>query len=720
MNNSFVLHHRVVVDGIHHPLHGLTRHDVDVPGEEHATARTLAHRLDEGVLDLREVARSVRGIRIDHDLGGADQEERIVSGERVPVNDDRTVRVGFLCRLEAGGVGHRELVSTRPNHIALLVGQAEGVEVTLRQVVRAHEHSNAPGVQGLAECAEHGGESHVADADVAVVREVEPFRRAKHLVHHGERTLTVVVIVQDRSRPDTLAADRHAIGLTIRHDHQGRDLNVVGLNPVHHELGGNGDRLNRGSATQTNEGGTATGSQRQALVEVGEEGFAGGRIVPRGGESDEFARANQSPSRTLTRHLRHEGQVVAQPLQHMATDVREAEHLERDLGLLTEPHQLENLKEAVLEAVGHRPAEVKEEHDAVVLAVLLDDLADEDVIVGAVLVQLVHVQQTRLLGTFAADLVRCLAAFKLGDQLAHERIGLLDELPVLVHDERGIAVLVSLKVLDDRLAVDDPVHDVLHPGEADGGGSVLLARLGSDTIGIGGHLLEHGFRAVHVTFGQVLLVLLHDLLHLGVLVESLGDRNDLRERDHVVDDVRDPHLVRIQGNVDEAGNAPLEVHIQLVEEGLLREVHLGEGEHIGVHDLLVAKEEVAARTGVLVLHQLLNANVLNRVGDPLKERDVEPLCLCCLEQFIGLLVGSPQGVADLVGDQHGLKSLRHIPHGQDEVAGLGVERCRFSVLVEREREVFGCECLGEDGERGVHARIVTQGWWLSSGKEETK
>jgi hypothetical protein len=43
------------------------------------------------------------------------------------------------------------------------------------------------------------------------------------------------------------------------------------------------------------------------------------------------------------------------------------------------------------------------------------------------------------------------------------------------------------------------------------------------------------------------------------------------------------------------------------------------------------------------------------------------------------------------------------------VAALGVERGGFRVGIKRERNVLGGESAGKDGERGVHARIVTDG-----------
>ena len=387
---------------------------------------------------------------------------------------------------------------------------------------------------------------------------------------------------------------------------------------------------------------------------------------------------------------------------------REAEHLVGDLGLVAEPSQLEDLKEAVLERVRHRPAHVHQEHDAVVLPVLLDDLRQEDIVMGAVLVQLVEVQVPRLLGTLTADLVRSLPALKLHSQLTDKRIGLVDELAV-VGKWIDSPVVVLLQVSPQHGGRDDEVTVVLRPGEDDGVIDEFVAVLLADAItDIRSHLVESLLRLT-LTLILSIEVLLQLLLNFRVVVEDLGDCNALVKRGHAIDGVDDVLLVIGEVQVDEAGDTPLEVDVEAVQERGLGEVGLAEAEHILVVDLLVAQEEVAASAGVLVLHQLLDANVLDDVGDPLKHLDDVALLLRSSKQLLAALIGSPQGVADLVRHEHGLHGFGHIPHRHDEVAGLDIKRGGLRLAVKGERQVFGGESAGKDGERIVHGVILPHG-----------
>ena len=391
-----------------------------------------------------------------------------------------------------------------------------------------------------------------------------------------------------------------------------------------------------------------------------------------------------------------------------SVDIGVAEHLKRDLRLLAEPYQLENLKVCVTDGRTHAAAEVKHEHDAVVLAVLLDDLRQEDIVMGAVLVEAVKVQHPGLLRTLTADLVRRLLALKLRDHLTHERIGLTHELAVLVKEQRVVAV--TLVVVEDGFRADDVLGQILDPGDGDHRVLILRTVLAAEVtgdIGLVAHDLVLLLLTLLATLGSSLLHLLAHLLHGGVIVQELGNLKDLIEIDHAVHHVHDLLLRPLKGHGDEAGDAELEVNVDAVEEPGLRQVHLLEVEQVKVCDLLVAKEEVTASAGELLLHQLLNANIFDDVGDPLKEHGVVAVRLRSLQQLLAALVGSPHGVADLVGHEHGLDGFGHIPHRHDEVTGLDIERCGFSVLGEGERNVLGCESLGKDGERGVHAYIVT-------------
>ena len=712
LNYSFVLLGGMVVDGIQRPLHGLTCHDVHVPGEEHAAASPLAHRLDEGVLDLREVARRSRGIRVLDDLRGADEEERIVAGEDIRVDDDRTVRVGILRGLVAVSRVHVEPGAAAVDVHLLLMRDTERKVVTLAEVVLPDEHPNAPGVDRLPQTVEHGHQGEVAHAEVRVLRKFDPLRSPGDLVHDGQGAVAVVVKVASG-----IVLDHDAVRLSIGHDHQGRDLNVVGLNPVHHHLRGDGHGLNGRGAAQVQEMRTAAIVLDQAFVQVGEERFTGRGRVLRGREGDEFGATHHGCVRRVALQVGIVMPRQTHVLQVRRVNVGEPVDLKRNLDLLAEPNQLENLKEAVPDAVGHRTAQVEEEHDAVVLALLLDDLADEDIVVGAELVQLVHVEEPGLLGTLTADLVRCLAAVELRGQLADECIGFLDELAVLRH---VYVTAMPQEVADEDRGGNDRVLHVLQAREAQGGRAVLLPGLGSQSALVRGHLVHGALRALLVALAHLLLVLLDHLLYVRVLVESLRHGEHFRERGHAVHDGSEFHLLRVHRDFEEAGDAPLEVEVEAVQDVLLVHVHLGELEQVGVHDLLVAEEEVTASTGVLGLHHLLDANVLDHVGDALKEGTVEALRLRCGEKSLALMVGSPQGVADLVGDQHGLHGFRHIPDREDKVSGLHIERGSLCGVVEREGQVFGCECASEDGERIVHARIVTDGGSLSRGRNERK
>ncbi len=409
------------------------------------------------------------------------------------------------------------------------------------------------------------------------------------------------------------------------------------------------------------------------------------------------------------------GLVERIPVHGVAVNIGEAEHIERDLRLLAEPHQLENLKETIFDAALHRPAEVKQEHDAVVLAVLLDDLRQEDIVMGAVLVQTVKVQHPGLLGTLPADLVRSLLALKLRDQLAHERIGLAHILPVLGQGSLKVVGVRGGERITQHIGADDRLAVVLQPGEGDDGGGVgVPVLLLATALDVGVH--EDAVRRIALLLPVGItghLHLLHSLLHLRVTVEELGDFDGFLKSLDGIHHVRDLLLLRGEVDGEEAGNAPLEVEVQAVDDPALGNVHLGEREHIPIHDLLVAQVEVAARTGVLRLHHLLNADILHHVGDPLKEHLVEALLLRSSKQLLAALVGSPQGVADLMGDQHGLHRFRHIPNGHRQVARLGIERGSLRVLIEREGQVLGGKGVGKDGERVGHGSIVPQSAWKS-------
>jgi len=335
--------------------------------------------------------------------------------------------------------------------------------------------------------------------------------------------------------------------------------------------------------------------------------------------------------------------------------------------------------------------------------------------VGAVLVQAVKVQLPRLLGTLAADLVRSLATLKLGDQLTHERIRLPHELAVAFDVER---LRLRLKLLQHPVGADDRLRQVLDLRDGDGrgehGGTVLVVDA-TGQIGVHEGILQDIPFAVLLAFHHLLLHLLLHRVHRRVIVQDLGEGEHIVKGFALGHRVHDDLLVRVELDREEAGNAPLEVDVDAVHQRGFGQVHLVQTEQVAVVDLLVAEEEVPTSAGELVLHLLLDANVLDDVGDPLEQLDHVALRFGSIEQLLAPLVGGPQGVADLVGDQHGLHRLRHLPHGHDEVAVLDVKRCGFRLLIEREGEVFGGESAGKDGERSVHGVSITDARWESIG-----
>ena len=606
-------------------------------------------------------------------------------------------------------------------HLDLLrIAQAELLKAARSQTATGHHiHSDTPGVQLGAEGIEHGADHAIGQIRPAVLVG-DGGDRIKDLVRHGEGSTFAVPV------ESVLLGGVDVVGATVRHDHDGRNLNVVLLHPVHHELGSEGQALHRRRTVQGEHTGSGAGLLHIGFVDVRAQTLTLGRIVLGGCNVHQPSRPDLHGRGAVTVHqgsvplpVELIGERIGVLLRPClirsliggiteSVDIGVAEHLKRNLRLLAEPHQLENLKVGMADGLTHAAAEVKHEHDAVVLAVLLDDLRQEDIVMGAVLVEAVKVQHPGLLRTLTADLVRCLLALKLGDHLTHERIGLTHELPILVKEERVVAV--ALVVVEDGFGADDVLGQILDPGESDHRVPILLTVLAAEVAGdivLAVHDLLLFLVALLATLRSGLLHLLADLLHGRVIVQELGDLKHLIEIDHGIHHVHDLLLRPLKGHGDEAGNAPLEVDVDAVEEPGLRQVHLLEAEQVKVCDLLVTQEEVAASAGELLLHQLLNADIFDDVGDSLKEHGVVAVRLRSLQQLLAPLVGSPHGVADLVGHEHGLDSFGHIPHGHDEVTRLHIERCGFSVLGEGERNVLGCESAGEDGERGVHAHIVT-------------
>ena len=631
--------------------------------------------------------------------------------EDLVVDNDAAVLVRLL-RSSEPGRGGEVVVRT-----LLLRGDAVLVEERFGQGRGANHHPDEAGVELLTQGVQHDADDLVAQA-------------RSHLAggHPGDRSRDVVLHRQHPVLTDAVhgvdivalrATDADAVGRTVRDVHERGDLNVVGLDPLRDELGRDGDGLHRWRTTQPDRGGTLV--LNDGLVEVGHDLLALVRAVPRRGDVDEAGLVERERVDLLTDDLRLvqlaevavvlRGVLLAPLIELGSVEARlihfgVAEHLKGDLRLLAEPNQLADLKEAVRQGVLHRPAEVHEEHNAVVLAVLLDDLGKEDIVVGAVLVEAVKVQLARLLGPLLADRVRRLATLKLHDELPNEGVRVLDELAVARQIGAGVHGLL-LVLRKDVIRGDDGGVDILQHRDDNRGR--VNPRAGLLTVAGNVRLHDpvlHGFRAALVGLTLLLLNLLAGSLHLRGLVDDLGEGDALLESLATIDRIHDGLLVLVHRNGDETGNAPLEVDVHLVDDVRIGQVHLGDAEHIQVVDLLVAQEEVAARSGELVLHLLLNADILNDIGDALEQLNIEPLRFGLIEQHLRLLVGSPQGVADLMGDEHGLHRFGNLPDGHDEVAVLNIERRGGGVGIEGEGNVLGGEGAGEDGERSVHALIV--------------
>ena len=753
----FILLHQVgeVVEAIPLLAHGLTRHDVHVLDEEHATACPLAHRLDKGVLDLREVSALRNGLRILDDLRSLDEEERIVAGIRGGREDEASVVVvGVLRLLKPGrtlvgkpvGVVPALLLTLafRIHHFVFVLRDAEVSEHAFRESLGTDVHTHRPGVERGLQIVKHHAHDHVAHVHSTVLLRVHPRHGLKNLVvndeavplHHGVGNRIVGLL---RGKVDS-------VGLSIGHDHYGRNLNVVVRDPLLDELGGDHRGLHGRSPTKRENASAVPVLRNVSLVEEGEQLLTIRHRVPRRGEAVEGHTMIPDAVGLLVQNLElGENEVCGVVVVDCTTasefrfDVTatgtdgitggEPVDLKGNLRLLTEPHQLENLKNAIAKHVRHRTGEINHKKDSVVLAVLLDDLRQEDIVVSPVLVEAVKVQHPRLLGTLAANLVRCLATLKLRDQLANERIGLTDKLPVAVQVHGVLRVVANGRVGDEPLVLvqsvggaEDEGRNVLHRGEGDGRGGESLTALASQR-GRGIHEAQAipGFGILAVALALVLAacallvlrLLLHalaSLVHHRMLVESLRQREAIVKGHDGINHGRDLLLLRGEIDREETGQGPLEVEVHAVHQARLLKVHPAELEQVRVDDLLVAQEEVPASPRILLLHQLLNANVFDDVGNVVEQLDDVAILLRLRQEFHAAGLRGPQSVADLMGDEHGLKGVRDIPHRHDEVATINVERGGGSLRVERHRQVLGCESASKDGERGVHVGSIAQAW----------
>ncbi len=267
------------VHGVDHLLHGLTRHDIHIPGEEHAIPAALRHRLDEGVLDLGEGSTVRNGILVLDDLRGLGEEVGVVAGEDVRVNHHAAVLVRLLRSSVPGEVGHFDTVVAviAVEVLALLVAHAEAHEGLIVHPMTAHIHPDAPGVQLGAEAVEHGADDHVADAESGGVHRMDALHRAKHLVDHRDRAVGAVAVEVG----SLCVLDGDSVGRTVRDHHEGRDLNVVLRDPILHVFGGNGEGFHGRSAVQREEVGAGEVGRNERPVEHGEQLLPLLRIVLR-------------------------------------------------------------------------------------------------------------------------------------------------------------------------------------------------------------------------------------------------------------------------------------------------------------------------------------------------------------------------------------------------------------------------------------------------------
>ncbi len=704
--------YREIVDGVL-CAEGLSCHDVHILGEEHATPATLRHRLDKGVLYLREVSGGSDGLVIIDDPGATNHKERIVAGVQGGVRKKRPGVVRLLRSEEPGRLRQRPAVIVVGVIAILLQGsvimlrEAEGAVSLIGEGLGADEHPNAAHIHRGAERIQHRADDGIGEA-VGLIPAIDAVNRPGHLIVHREDD----TIIDKVSVGCIIHVD--AIRIAVRHKHEGGNLNIVLRDPLLHKLRDKNHALHGRGVAKPDD-------RRASLADISFP-QVGEKALPLPGAVTGRGKAIQLRIPEiglmhllmlilccLAEHKARVGIVILDPLRQFLAvkflvagkvPIGEAEHLKRNLRPFAEPNQLRDLMETFIDDSTHRPGQVKHEHDAVILPVLLDDLGQEDIVVGAVLMQAVKVEHPRLLGALTANLVRCLAALKLRDQLTDERIGLLDILAVFVKVDRQLRILLVL--LKQGIRSANLILHIGNRGERDGRVIVpitLLAIHARRKIGqvalpalsvvlvllVGGLTFPRlvpviGLLPLLLLLKEVLLLLLNGI----VIIQFLRKSDDLRESFHAVHKIGNALLHARQIDADEARNPPLEVDIEAVDKPHRIEIHLGEAKGIAVNDFLITQEEVPARPRILVLHLLLNANILNHVRNAVKELAVVALLLRFVQQTLALLIGSPQRVADFMRHKHRLESIGDIPHGHDEMPMLDIKGCRFRCRVERE------------------------------------
>ncbi len=347
---------------------------------------------------------------------------------------------------------------------------------------------------------------------------------------------------------------------------------------------------------------------------------------------------------------------------------------------------------------------------------MLDEVAEEYVIMGAELVQTIRVDVARRLLPLVANLLRCLPALKLHDQLTHHARSLAAELLVGRVDHGndllifGVVVGVALKLRDpvirlrENLAVGDDCLAAVRFGNRVGRERRSL-RLGLAPAIPG--LIAHGLAQVLTKFVGCtalsavpvhLLVLLLALV-LKHLVEVVGNGNNVIVGLGNLNAVDDPLLRCGDGNIQQTEGAELEVEVDLVNDAHFREIGSVDLEDVKGENLLVACVEVTTASGEPLLDEPFDAGILN---------DIEASLIAALVQLAGLRIGnrlhvdfrrSEQRMGNLMRDEHIAQDIRHFPVGQRQDAGLKVEGCRLCAIIEGDKDVLRSESAGKHGGR---------------------
>ena len=319
-------------------------------------------------------------------------------------------------------------------------------------------------------------------------------------------------------------------------------------------------------------------------------------------------------------------------------ELRVEEHLKRNLCLAAEPSEGKQLAHNAINAVAHATRPVDEHDHAVLLALVLHEVTQEDIVMGLELVQTIRVDRPGRLHALLADLLRSLAAFKLGNQFTHRASGFLAELlqaGVCVLNRRrehiGIVTVARRTIVLCRnshsgTAVDEEIVEGNDRLAAVALGQrvremrvVLVAQIGNLVCLLKIAVLLHRLHGigqvsngvtipVHRTSATLLLVLLR--LH-GV--EFIGKCHDIIERLGCGNPVDERLFSIVDRNVHQTEQTELEVQVDLINDGQVIHVERLQLEQIGVKDLLIPRIEVAAATGKLLLDATLNTSILNDI-----------------------------------------------------------------------------------------------------------